>query len=276
VGNASLPISTIAGTSRMLMTAGFKINGCLYRAIGAIFASVVMSSDVGAAIFTPGGVFADCTDAVEFRDGPLFRTLNSKFDNYDTFKEEVYATFLEKYQKERERLLGLLPQIRNEKKKIVYVALVQLGLSFFVEEYTKKEIGSLSLPRTDRQILEAVMNNSNGLKIDLTASMIKGEIDPQGIAISQVKALADLIAAAANKGLAPPPIVLAGRVYTTGSILIPATADWLDKNHEQRNIQQLVSMSFEATQRIVGKSNKVAVDDLNKVKGSIDNQCSKK
>lgn len=234
---------------------------------------ITMSSRSGAAIITPSGIFSDCKAAVAFRDGELAKSLAFKFENYDASKEQIIAAFLERYQKEREKLNSSLPKIASEKKKIVYVALVQLGVSMFLEEYTKKLIGASSLPSGDKQILEAVMNKSNGLKVDVAASIAKGEIDGQGIAISQVKALADILASATSKGLIAPPVVLAGRIYSVGSLLIPATAEWLDKDIEQQNVEQILSMSAETTKRLTQKSTKSAIEDINRTKASIDSQC---
>lgn len=249
------------------------MNRRLQTIVGATLVLIAMNSRSVAAIITPSGVFNDCRAAVAFRNGELAESLAFKFENYDASKEQIIAAFLEKYQKERERLTSSLPKIANEKKKIVYVAFVQLGVSMFLEEYTKKIIGSSSLSPGDKQILEAVMNKSNGLKVDVAASIAKGEIDGQGIAISQVKALADILASATSKGLIAPPVVLAGRIYSVGSVLIPATADWLDKDVEQQNVEQILGMSAEATRKLTQKSTKSAIDDINRTKASIDSQC---
>lgn len=219
-------------------------------------------------VITGHGIFSNCTEAFEYRDGPLFDMFDAAFADYDNEVENrIQATIrmFEQHRKDAESAYAAADA--DQKKRIAFT----VGKWLFFETVGGMDVSKLPKSITDGyskaqlKVFEETINASNNLKADVAASIATGN-PPDDILADQATSITLSIL---GKYFGPVGAFLTGLGETSVNVAI----DYWQTQPIKEVAQQEVEIFAKAIEKMHAKSKAEKISEINTVKNQIDAIC---
>jgi hypothetical protein len=241
-----------------------------WNTVSAITLISISTMGVGAradAVITPTAMFLDCSDAIEYRDGPLVIQLDQQFTRYQSDVQTRVNAVIQEFQAQAAVAKQAYENAQDDQKKQIAM---QVGRFFALKLISKLSVKGLpkevqdQMSKAEKEIWETVVERSGNLAIETSNMAFKKEVD----SVDFIKGNAELVMKVLSHFYGP-----AGVVTEVGGFSIDMVLLWLNTDLPIKEHQGEYDELARSIQKLMSDSPKNRLNWINKTKEAIDKAC---
>ena len=220
-------------------------------------------------VITDHGVFADCNEAWEYRDGPLVDMLNAAFGDYDADVEQRISDTIASFEKYRSDAEAAYAAADMEQKRRIALT---VGKFLFLEALSNLTMNSIpadakaGYSEAQLKVFQQVLDSSNALKLDVAQAIVTG--DPPDTILTDQQATLALGILGKYWGPVGQFLVGAGKATVDSAVHYWQTQPLKDVAKDE------AAIFAEAIVKMHARSNAEKIAGINSVKNEIDSACN--